>query len=137
MGPYRMGKCYILWREKLNLDGPDGFNASWKDTRLEPELLSRIQQGGGSVIVWVAISYKGTIDFVRADGNINSEYYCNIISEELLTELNRLYPDGWVFMQDNGRCKTSNYTKQWLEANDIDILVWPPKSQKFGLEPHR
>lgn len=79
-------------------------------------------------MVWGAISYKGTIDFVRAEGTIDSQYYCTILTQALLPESNRLYPDGWVFMQDNAPCHTSNYTKQWLEANDVETLEWPAKS---------
>lgn len=98
-------------KKTFNLDGPDGFHESWKDIRIEPEILSRCQQGGRSVMVWGASSNKGTIDFVQADGNINSEYNCTIISQELLPETNRFYPDGWVCMQNHKHYHEYNYKK--------------------------
>ena len=42
--------------KKFNLDGPDGLKHYWHDLRREPEIFSRRVSGGGSVMIWAAIS---------------------------------------------------------------------------------
>lgn len=31
-------------------------------------------------------------------------------------------------MQDNASAHGSSYTNEWLEMNDVDVLLWPTKS---------
>ncbi|XP_055938024.1 uncharacterized protein LOC129968197 [Argiope bruennichi] len=44
--------------KKFNLDGPDGWRYYWHDLRKEPEIFSKRQMGGGSVMIWGAFSFN-------------------------------------------------------------------------------
>lgn len=79
-------------------------------------------------MIWGAISYRESINFVRCHRSINSEYYCEIQQNALLQKAEQLYSDGYRFMQDNASAHRSNYTKNWLDGHNIDVLPWPAKS---------
>lgn len=119
--------------KKFNLDGPDGMQHYWHDIRNEPEVFSKRVQGGASVIVWGAVSYKGALELIGIQGTLDSEYYCTILSESLIPMATNIFGDNWTFMQDNASVHVSHYTKNWLEANDIDVLDWPAKSPDLNV----
>ncbi|ETN04004.1 hypothetical protein PPTG_23679 [Phytophthora nicotianae INRA-310] len=57
--------------KKFNLDGPDGLRNYWRDIRRDPRTTVRRQNGGGSVMVWGAFSFKvqsvgGRINLARS-----------------------------------------------------------------------
>ncbi len=70
--------------KKFNLDGPDGFAYYWHDLRKEERYFSKRQNGGGGIMIWAAMSYRGLSDLYVVDGTLNSERYCNILSHYLL-----------------------------------------------------
>ncbi len=35
----------------------------------------------------------------------------------------------WIFMHDDARIYTANFTKKWLEDNHIVVKEWPPYPQ--------
>lgn len=58
----------IFWKDivfsdekKFKLDGPDGLEHYWHDFRQEPEIFSRPVNGGVSVIIYGAISFKRVV----------------------------------------------------------------------------
>ena len=79
-------------------------------------------------MIWGAISYRGVVNFIQCTGTIDSEYYCTILEDALIPDANRLFPEGWDFMQDGASPHRSNHTKELLEANDIPVIEWPAKS---------
>ena len=70
--------------KRWNLDGPDGRQYYWHDLRKEPLVLSKPTFGGGSVMVWGAFAWGGKYPLKFITGNVNSEVYQNIITEDLL-----------------------------------------------------
>ena len=48
-------------RKKFNLDGPDGYKYFWPDKNISESMYSQRQNARGSVMVWGAISAKGTM----------------------------------------------------------------------------
>lgn len=119
--------------KKLNLDGPDGLQYHWHDLRKEPEIFSKRQQGGGSVMVWGAISYKGTLELEGIDGNMDSEYYCEVLRVGLLPVADDVLGDNWILVQDGASVHTSNHTADWLDANDVSVIDWPAKSPDLNI----
>lgn len=135
-----LGWDHPNWRQvifsdekKFNLDGPDGLSSYWRDLRKEPEIFSTRQQGGGSVMIWGAISYHGTMSMVGVEGNMDSKYYCEVLEQALLPDATQRYGDIWTFVQDNASIHSSNYSKSWLEANDVHVLQWPAKSPDLNI----
>ena len=121
---------YVIFSDgkKLNMDGPDGFAHYWHDLRKEPRYFSTRQQGGQSVMVWGAIAYDGTSNLVFISEKQDSKVYCNVLEEGLLPFAEDTVGDTFIFQQDNAATHRSNYTKDWLDANDVYTMPWPAKS---------
>ena len=69
--------------KKFNLDGPAGFKYYWHDLRKQPRLFSKRQSGGGSIMIWRAIGFKGKLDLVIIDTILNSAGYVDILNNHL------------------------------------------------------
>ncbi|OXA38649.1 Transposable element Tc3 transposase [Folsomia candida] len=52
-------KVIFTDEKKLNLDGPDGYSYYWHHLKKEPEIFSKRQAGGGSVMLWGGFGYNG------------------------------------------------------------------------------
>lgn len=114
--------------KKFNLDGPDGFKFYWRDLRKDPELFSRRQHGGGSVMVWGAFSSRGQTTIPWLDGRQNSKDYQETLKEHLLPFTGVAHPDRFVFQQDGASIHRSRSTLTWLNDHNITVLDWPSRS---------
>jgi transposase len=81
-----------------------------------------------STMVWGGISMRGNTDIVLVNGSVNSQKYIDIMEEHLPWTLGVLYPDGWLYQQDNAPPHKSKRTTEWFRANGIEVLEWPPGS---------
>lgn len=61
------------------------------------------------------------------EGKINAIKYCSILQEFLIPFWDTLN-DGKVFMQDSAPPHTAQYTKAWLNENEILSMDWPAQS---------
>lgn len=111
--------------KKWNLDGPDGFDGYWRDLHKEPQYFSKRNFGGGSLMVWGAISYKGTLEIQFASMRMNSKEYTDILQCSLIPFLRRFRRKKWIFQQDNARIHTSNETMSWFDSKHVTVLDWP------------
>lgn len=44
-----------------------------------------------------------------------------------------LFGENWNIQQDNCLVHCSNYTNDWFDANDVDVLYWPPKTSDLNI----
>ncbi|RWS18285.1 Transposable element Tcb2 transposase-like protein, partial [Leptotrombidium deliense] len=51
-----------------------------------------------------------------------------ILEHNLVDTMNTLYPDGYVYQEDNAPCHKAIATKEWMQNNKIKVLKWPPGS---------
>ena len=58
-------------------------------------------------MVWGAFAWGGKSPLKFITGNVNSEVYQNIITENLLTVADEIAGLGWIFQQDNTSCHVS------------------------------
>jgi len=117
--------------KKFNLDGPDGWSSYWHDLRKEKLIFSKRQQGGGSVMIWLAISRTRTSSLHVIEGTLTSDKYTKILSTHLLPLLRDLEEDHGrevYFQQDNASVHSSHAVKDWLDKHGILTLDWPVKS---------
>ena len=82
--------------------------------------------GGGSVMMWAAISYDSKTELVHALGNLTDvRYRDKILQPHLMHVIDR---QRRLFQQDNARPHTARVTMDYLEQNNINIIPWPSES---------
>lgn len=79
-----------------------------------------------------AILYNGLSNLVILSQRVNSEVYCRVIQEELLsfTESNVEYT--CIFQQDNAKGHRSAHTIDWPGDNDVYLLPQPAWSHDLN-----
>lgn len=80
------------------------------------------------LMVWGAISLRGATTLCPINGYINSESYAKILASFLINQMNVLYPDGFIFQQDNASPHTSFESAVFFAENNIDVMNWPANS---------
>ncbi|KAJ8875314.1 hypothetical protein PR048_023209 [Dryococelus australis] len=78
---------------------------------------------------------RGPLVFVRR--SMNTEAYCDILDNEMLPTLWRIYGmDPCYFQDDNARCHVSRATMQWYADNNVRRLDWPAQSPDLNPTEH-
>lgn len=99
------GKNNIISDEKnFNLDGPDGLPYYWNDLKTAPEIVSKRLQWKRSVMLWHAISHKGTIDLVDISGRMDAECYSYVLESVQLPAADCLLGDEWIIIRTMRQC---------------------------------
>ena len=79
--------------------------------------------------VWAGISKRGKTQILTFDGILRKEFFVDqILDGTLKPFLQRAFPDGVRFQQDNDPKHTSNLAKGYLEDNNIPTIKWPSES---------
>lgn len=114
--------------KKFNLDGPDGWRYYWHDLRKEPEIFSKRQMGGGSVMIWGAFSFNGTCELAFVNERMDSDRYQEMLQTHLLNAGPEICGPNWTFQQDNASIHSSKSTKKWFRDNNVKVMDWPARS---------
>uniref|UniRef100_A0A034VPZ2 Transposable element Tc3 transposase n=1 Tax=Bactrocera dorsalis TaxID=27457 RepID=A0A034VPZ2_BACDO len=126
---------YVVFSDekKFNLEGPDGYNYYFHDLRKEEHHLDRLHSRVGGVMVWGAISYYGTCDLQFLNTNMNANTYKNVL-ETAFPRFKSLFGNvPWRFQHDNAPIHTARMIKSWIEAQNVDLLQWPPYSPDINI----
>ena len=101
---------------------------------IRPCVLEKDRHGGGSVMVWAAISVAGRTDLVRVQGNLTAvRYRDEILQPHLLPAIN---VNREIFQQDNARPHVARVTADFLANNNVNVLPWPSKSPDLNPIEH-
>ena len=112
-------------RKRFNLDGPDGSQYYFYNTRKETMSAIRRQMGGGSVMVWAGIGYFGKTSIKFIDERMNSVWYLNLIKEQINNHAERISGPDYIFQQNNAPVHTSRLVQSYFNESNISILLWP------------
>ena len=117
--PHGLRKGFV-WR-------PDGMRYHHKF------MWSRRQGGGGSLMVWGAISRTRTYPLVKIEGKLDADAHCAMLKQ--FFKENKLPGSRasrarlpWTFMQDNAPCHKARKTMQLLASHHAKVLPWPANS---------
>ena len=83
---------------------------------------------GRQIIVWGAISSRGTIGLCLFKGIMDARRYVNILEKNLLPAAGRHFGDDWRLQQDNDPRHTVRFTNQFLSSNVPLVIYWPAYS---------
>lgn len=90
--------------------------------------------GGGSVMMWGAISYTGRSELVLVQGNLTAvRYRDEILRPYMLPIMDRQRE---LFQQDNARPHTARLTVDYLDEENINVLPWPSRSPDLNPIEH-
>ena len=78
--------------------------------------------------VWAGISYEGATKLCIFEGIMNAKLYTEILEKCLVPFLQRTYPNGHRFMQDNDPKHTSGWAQAFFERKHINWWRTPPES---------
>ena len=82
---------------------------AWRkpDEEFKPEYtVPRVQKGGGSVMVWGCMSFKGLGELAFVEGNINTDRYLEHLENYMIPSEKKLFGrrNEWIHQQDNAPC---------------------------------
>ncbi|PIC43982.1 hypothetical protein B9Z55_004510 [Caenorhabditis nigoni] len=110
--------------KKWNLDGPDGNRSYWRDLRKDPQIFSRRNFGGGSLMTWAGFcdGKKMKLQFIST--RETSLAYQETLQKAIVPFF-RNRKRTHLFQQDNAAIHKSRSTMAWLAAKGIKDLSWP------------
>ncbi|EIE86089.1 hypothetical protein RO3G_14621 [Rhizopus delemar RA 99-880] len=93
-----------------------------------------VKHGGGSIMLWSAITYAGVGWMCKINGNMDKELYREILEDELERTIEfSIDKLGFerhqvIFQHDNDPKHTSKLVKEYLKDQPYNILEWPAQS---------
>lgn len=137
----------VIWSDetKINRFCSDGRTWAWirdTDTIQPQQVKSTIKHGGGSIMIWSAISAAGTGWLCKIDGTLDSQLYLEILKDELELTINHtaealsLRRDQLVFQHDNDPKHTAHAVREYLRERDYEVLEWPGHSPDLNPIEH-
>lgn len=99
--------------------------------RLLPNRTRKIKQGGGGrLMVWGCITYKGVGDSCSLPEGLDSGTYATILEDYISATLKcyRMVQAQSIFQHDNSSIHTARIVKDFLRKSAFKVLEWPPNS---------
>ena len=83
---------------------------------------------GGTIMVWGGIILGGRTDLVFLERTINANDYIDFILRPIVVPFAENAGPNICLMHDNARPHTANVVRNFLQTNEIPVLLWPAQS---------
>ncbi|KAF8671877.1 Transposase [Rhizoctonia solani] len=125
----------VQWSDetKINRFGSDGHCYAYKRVGQAPQphqIIKTNKNGGGHVMIWACMGWKGPGLMCKIDGSLTKELYVEILEDEFKQTLEYYGLDmqKGIFMQDNASSHKAHIIKDWFQENGLEVFEWPANS---------
>ncbi|GFV64729.1 transposable element Tcb1 transposase [Trichonephila clavipes] len=102
-------------------------------------IVSTVKHGGGSLMVWGAISWCGLGPLVTLHGKVKAAHYVNNQKDQVHPFVQTSFPGECpLYQDDNAPIHTAKIVQEWFaeHAGEVGHLDWPPQSPDLSIIEH-
>ena len=127
----------VIWSDECSVERGSGKQRRWvfrtPQQKWDRNMVQPVKKGKDiSVMIWAAFSgARGRSELVVMErdgesggGGYSAESYLTVLRDQM----DKVYENDLIFMQDNAPIHTARKVKQWLQEREISPLTWPPYS---------
>ena len=124
----------VLWTDESRFtmfqsDGPTFVRRRAGEQLRDDCVVPTVKFNGGGIMMWGAMSYRGTGLLTRVTGNLNAVGYIDILGNSAVPSAHFLGYGNNFWLQDDGApCHRARIVHEWKNDNGIQSLLWPPQS---------
>lgn len=126
---------HVVWSDEspFSILNSNGREYVWKkpeESISESSVKPTKKFGGGKIMVWSCITWKGVGFSCRIDDNMDAELYSEILKDELqrTIEFYNLNRNKIIFQADNDPKHASHLAQTTLKEMGLQVLQWPAQS---------
>jgi hypothetical protein len=135
---------HVIWSDEsaFTLFQTTGRVYVWRTPReaFTPDcLVPTVKHGGGSMLVWGAISWRGLGPLVILHGRVTAAHYENLLADHVHPMVQTLFPgERPLYQDDNAPIHTARRVQAWFDEHydDVGHLPWPPQSPDLNIIEH-
>ncbi|PNF27169.1 hypothetical protein B7P43_G07844 [Cryptotermes secundus] len=115
------GRVYV-WRTPSQAYNPDC-------------LLPRVKHGGGSIMVWAAISWYSVGPIITLQGHVTANDYVTVLGNQVHPMVQTLFPNDAIYQANNACVQIAHIVQDWFSENEDEVscLPWPPQSPDINI----